>query len=123
MIPLLGISQNGYPKMLLINNDTVVGFSKEQSYILEEHRVKSNYLEQYNSLLKERMDIYKEVITNKDKIIFGLEKNVKDHELIMSINEATIAVQKNEIRKQKRKAFMIGGIGIAGIAGIFAIMK
>lgn len=74
-------------------------------------------------MLLDRVDAYKEVVVGKDIIIRNLEKNVSDYDLINKINTATIAVQKQEIKKGKQKMFMIGGIGIAGIAGVIAIMK
>lgn len=55
MIPLLATSQNGYPKILLVNNDTIVGFTKTQARTLDGYRVDLNEKTEKEKFFKKRV--------------------------------------------------------------------
>lgn len=110
MIPLLSISQGGYPKIILVNNDTIVAFTPKQARVLDYYRIdlketkekeeffknkalecekiKEEYSKYSDKLLKEN-NMFRDLDTLKtieiNKISEDLKKSIKSNERKKSI--------------------------------------
>lgn len=123
MIPLLGISQNGFPKVILIDNDTIVGFSKEQAYTLEGYRLDLKYSQELNKALLKKVDDCELISNKRAETILKYDDLIKDYKELDKIN-SDIILSKDKTIKRQANAMKIGGVAVlVGVTTLLLLLK
>lgn len=126
LIPMLGFSQDGYPKMVIKDGDTLIE-------ILPKHLVKINQTKFDLEYFKEKSVLQDSLNSNLKTQVSELELNIEDYKEVTSLKDSIInekhfqyqtVADENEVLKKNekklkltRKVFTFVGTGIGGGLG------
>lgn len=103
MIPLLGISQNGYPKTIKIGNDTIVAFTPEQARKLDSYRIdlikSKEKVDYFKDKSKDCDDLYKKYSNYVKEV--NVENNLRKN--LDSINSIQLKKTQDDLAKSEKK--------------------
>lgn len=102
MIPLLSISQNGYPKVLVINNDTIVAFTPAQARTFDYYRLDWEERGKKKTYFQNRL---KESELLNSKFAFHvnkLEAENKSLKVLDTVSQLQIANLDDKLKKSQK---------------------
>lgn len=119
-MPLLSFSQNGYPKVILINGDTLIAITKNQQRRINLVKVERDYYEQYSDSLNVATDLLdialvdcKELTDHFNKEIGNMKKLSTEQKRFIRQLRADFKDQGIKMERIKRFNTILGGYSIA----------
>lgn len=126
-------SQCKYPKILLIENDTIIGITPSQLTKinlgitdLEELQSKNFLLYNRIGILESMNSINKSIILTKDSVISGLNEQILNYKIGLKDQGYELEFYKEYSKNQKRKSnlLVVGGVTITiGLLSILLFAK
>jgi len=120
IVPLLSFSQNGYPKVILINGDTLIAITKNQQRRINLVKVERDYYEQYSDSLNVATDLLdialvdcKELTDHFNKEIGNMKKLSTEQKRFIRQLRADFKDQGIKMERIKRFNTILGGYSIA----------
>lgn len=129
VVPFYAISQEPYPKKLIIEGDTLVGITIPQLGIINKSLIERDLfkleIKSLNSILDlkdKKLSEFSMQLTKQDTIINRYQVQVDYYQKIYKEQSLIIAEVQKKALRQKRLAWTIGGIGIGiGVAGLIVM--
>lgn len=124
-LPIVGISQNTYPKIL---NDSSVVISKLQlkqaNILFAQHKL----LKLENEKLKSRIDSYIKLNETNSAIILNKEKQLAEYEnslnsCVNEINSLTLQLKSSNRKYKQYKTITICGVAVSVTLALLLVVK
>ena len=120
IVPLLSFSQNGYPKVILINGDTLIAITKDQQRRINLVKVERDYYKEYADSLNVATDLLdialvdcKELTDHFNKEIGNIKKLSTEQKRFIRQLRADFKDQGIKMERIKRFNTILGGYSIA----------
>lgn len=129
VVPFYAISQEPYPKKLIIEGDTLVGITIPQLGIINKSLVERELfkmeIKSLNSILElkdKKLSEFSLQIIKQDTMINRYQVQADYYQRIYKEQLLVISETQKKALRQKRLAWTIGGIGIGvGVAGLIVM--
>lgn len=130
VVPFYAISQEPYPRKLIIESDTLVGITIPQLGIINKSLVERELfkmeIKSLNSILElkdKKLSEFSLQIIKQDTMINRYQVQVDYYQRIYKEQLLVISETQKKALRQKRLAWTIGGIGIGvGVAGLIVMV-
>jgi hypothetical protein len=120
--------QSSYPKIVVIGQDTVVTFSKEQVKGLAMTKLERNMFKEMSDscysnaeIMKRKIDVQEQIIINFKNQLELSDSIIQQHKNIEGILQNNLQGKDEEIKKQKRRTSI--AIGVAILTTIIALWR
>lgn len=96
-MPILGFSQNGYPKQILLGNDSLVVITPKQVKLLNLAKVELDETREMNNILQEQISLFKVTLGKYKKLSIEKDSTISNQNLLIQNRESLISEQEKAI--------------------------
>ncbi len=118
LVSLLAISQGGYPRQAVIDNDTVAILSIDQIKTINKSFVALDECNELKDSLNSQITTYDMLVENYESVITSKDKEISLQKIISVEKDLIISTDEKMIKKMKRRITWLKIQRIALSAGV-----